>query len=218
MAKRSAGIFFFRRAPALEVLLVHPGGPFWAKKDLGAWSIPKGEHDEGEDGLACAIREFERGDRHRPDAGELDDLGTISQKAGKVVQAWALEGDLDADAVRSNTFAMQWPPRSGRMQEFPEVDRAEWFSLDAARERINPAQAAFLDRLASGSGHDLTVGCKCAQGGHTLRMRWLWRPTCSTWICRRSPSSASRARRAVLDALSGIAVDRDAIGVVVSRR
>jgi predicted NUDIX family NTP pyrophosphohydrolase len=148
-SKRSAGILLYRRTPDLEVLLVHPGGPFWAKKDEGAWSIPKGEHDEGEDAQACALREFTEETGSAPSPGELDDLGAIKQKAGKVVQAWALEGDLDARTVRSNTFSMQWPPRSGRMQEFPEVDRAEWFDLDAARQRINPAQAAFLDRLVS---------------------------------------------------------------------
>jgi predicted NUDIX family NTP pyrophosphohydrolase len=151
MAKRSAGILLFRRDP-LEVLLVHPGGPFWAKKDLGAWSIPKGEHEEGEDAMACAIREFGEETGSEPNPGELTDLGTIKQKAGKVVQAWALEGDLDASAITSNTFSMQWPPRSGRFQDFPEVDRAEWFSLDVAAERINPAQAEFLDRLRNRFG------------------------------------------------------------------
>jgi predicted NUDIX family NTP pyrophosphohydrolase len=151
MAKRSAGILLFRRDP-LEVLLVHPGGPFWAKKDLGAWSIPKGEHEEGEDAMACALREFTEETGSAPAPGELTDLGTVKQKAGKVVAAWALEGDLDAGAVTSNTFSMQWPPRSGRLQEFPEVDRAEWFSLDAALERINPAQAAFLERLRNRFG------------------------------------------------------------------
>jgi len=150
--KRSAGILLFRRTPELEVLLVHPGGPLWAKKDLGAWSIPKGEHDEGEDGRACAIREFTEETGSAPSPGALADLGTVTQKAGKVVQAWALEGDLDAAAVRSNTFSLQWPPRSGRMQEFPEIDRAEWFSLHDARECINPAQAAFLERLGERFG------------------------------------------------------------------
>jgi predicted NUDIX family NTP pyrophosphohydrolase len=149
MAKRSAGILLYRRTPELEVLLVHPGGPFWAKKDLGAWSIPKGEHDEGEDAQACARREFEEELGSPPTPAELEDLGTVRQKAGKVVQAWALEGDLDAAAVRSNTFSMQWPPRSGQLRDFPEVDRAEWFSLQEARKRINPAQAAFLDRLTA---------------------------------------------------------------------
>lgn len=147
MAKRSAGILLYRRNPALEVLLVHPGGPFWAKKDLGAWSIPKGEHDAAEEALACALREFEEETGTRPAAGDLADLGTVKQKSGKVVQAWALEGDLDAAAIRSNTFELEWPPRSGRVREFPEIDRAEWFGADEARERINPAQAAFLERL-----------------------------------------------------------------------
>jgi len=148
MAKRSSGILLHRgTGAALEVLLVHPGGPFWAKKDAGAWSIPKGEHDAEEEALTAALREFEEETGARPDVGELEDLGTVRQKSGKVVQAWALAGDLDADAIRSNTFTMQWPPRSGRQAEFPEVDRAAWFSLDEARERILPAQAAFLDRL-----------------------------------------------------------------------
>jgi predicted NUDIX family NTP pyrophosphohydrolase len=146
--KRSAGILLYRRrADELEVLLVHPGGPFWASKDLGAWSIPKGEHDADEDARACALREFEEETGSAPTAGELAELGEVRQKSGKVVAAWALEGDLDPATIRSNSFTMQWPPRSGQMKEFPEVDRAEWFGLEAARERINPAQAIFLDRL-----------------------------------------------------------------------
>lgn len=145
--KRSAGILLYRRTPSLEVLLVHPGGPFWAKKDLGVWSIPKGEYDDDEDPLACALREFEEETGTRLEAPDPVDLGTVRQKSGKVVQAWAVEGDLDVASVRSNTFEMEWPPRSGQTRSFPEVDRAEWFSLEAARERINPAQAAFLDRL-----------------------------------------------------------------------
>jgi predicted NUDIX family NTP pyrophosphohydrolase len=152
-AKRSAGILLYRHGDeGLEVLLVHPGGPLWARKDLGAWSIPKGEHDEAEEALACALREFEEETGGAPAPGELTELGEVRQKAGKVVAAWALEGDLDPGTVRSNTFTMQWPPRSGQMQEFPEVDRAEWFALEAARERINPAQAAFLDRLSERFG------------------------------------------------------------------
>src|SRR3954449_9966746 len=131
MAKRSSGILLHRGAGAsLEVLLVHPGGPFWAGKDLGAWSIPKGEHDDAEDAQACAIREFTEETGSAPAPGQLDDLGTVTQKAGKVVQAWALEGDLDPARVESNTFSMQWPPRSGRIQEFPEVDRAAWFAVN----------------------------------------------------------------------------------------
>ncbi len=149
-AKRSAGILLHRRSSdgALEVLLVHPGGPFWAKKDLGAWSIPKGEYEDGEDALAAARREFAEELGSPAADGELVALGEVRQKSGKVVTAWALEGDIDADAVTSNTFTMEWPPRSGRTREFPEVDRAAWFGLDEARERILPAQAPLLDRLA----------------------------------------------------------------------
>jgi predicted NUDIX family NTP pyrophosphohydrolase len=130
-----------------EVLLVHPGGPFWAKKDAGAWSIPKGEYDDGEDPRACAAREFEEELGSPLPAGELEELGTVKLRSGKQIVAFAVAGDLDADAIRSNTFTLEWPPRSGRMQEFPEVDRAGWFGLDEAREKLNPAQAEFLDRL-----------------------------------------------------------------------
>jgi predicted NUDIX family NTP pyrophosphohydrolase len=136
------------RNGAREVLLVHPGGPFWAKKDAGAWSIPKGEYEEGEDPRACAAREFEEelGAPLPPDAA-LTDLGTVKLRSGKEVVAFAAAGDLDPDAIRSNTFTLEWPPRSGRMREFPEVDRAGWFSLEEAREKLNAAQAALLDRL-----------------------------------------------------------------------
>jgi predicted NUDIX family NTP pyrophosphohydrolase len=148
-AKRSAGILLHRhRNGEREVLLVHPGGPFWAKKDLGAWSIPKGEYEDGEDARACALREFAEELGAPPPDGELVDLGEVRQRSGKVVTGWALEGDADADAIQSNTFTMEWPPRSGAMREFPEVDRAAWFSLGEARERILPAQAPLLDRLA----------------------------------------------------------------------
>jgi predicted NUDIX family NTP pyrophosphohydrolase len=144
----SAGILLHRRGEAgVEVLLVHPGGPFWARKDLGAWSIPKGELDEGEDPRACAVREFaEETGTQLPD-GALDDLGSVKLKSGKVVVAFAVAGDLDPATVVSNTFELEWPPRSGRTQTVPEIDRAEWFGLDAAREKLNPAQAAFVDRL-----------------------------------------------------------------------
>lgn len=130
---------------------MHPGGPVWARRDAGVWSIPKGEYTDDEDPLAAARREFaeELGFPPAlavPDAEPLD-LGEIRQKSGKRVRAWALEGDLDAEQARSNTFSMQWPPRSGRTQEFPEVDRAEWFGLDEAREKLNPAQVPLLDRL-----------------------------------------------------------------------
>jgi predicted NUDIX family NTP pyrophosphohydrolase len=147
--KRSAGILLHRRRDgAHEVLLVHPGGPFWARRDAGAWSIPKGEYDSGEDPLAAARREFAEELGVAPPEGPVDDLGEVRQKAGKRVRAWAVAGDIDVDAVVSNTFELEWPPRSGRMIDVPEVDRAEWFSLEAAREKINPAQAELLDRLA----------------------------------------------------------------------
>ena len=150
MPVRSAGILLYRRsAGALELLLVHPGGPYWARKDDGAWSIPKGEHADGEDPLDCARREFEEETGTAPPVGALVALGEVRQRSGKRVSAWAAEGDLDADAVRSNTFTVEWPPRSGRMQEFPEVDRAGWFTLDAARAKILAAQTPFLDRLVS---------------------------------------------------------------------
>ena len=143
----SAGLLLFRKIdPTTEVLLVHPGGPFWAKKDLGAWSIPKGEIPEGESPETTARREFEEELSTRPE-GELIALGEVQQRAGKVVQAWAIEGNLDFAKVRSNTFEMEWPPRSGKKQSFPEIDRAEFFSLDEARKKINPAQAEFIDRL-----------------------------------------------------------------------
>jgi predicted NUDIX family NTP pyrophosphohydrolase len=150
MARRSAGILLHRPGTeGTEVLLVHPGGPFWAKKDDGAWSIPKGEYDHGEDPLACARREFaEELGSLPPETGEPVELGEVRQRGGKVVSAWAVAGDLDPTAIHSNTFTMEWPPRSGQMREFPEVDRAAWFALDEARERILPAQAPLLDRLA----------------------------------------------------------------------
>jgi predicted NUDIX family NTP pyrophosphohydrolase len=144
----SAGVLLYRRRPALEVLLVHPGGPFFARKDAGAWSIPKGELEPGEDLEARARREFfEETGTALPDDTPLEPLGEVRQKGGKRVHAFAAEGDLDAGAIVSNTFELQWPPRSGRTQTFPEVDRAAWFDLDTAREKINPAQAELLDRL-----------------------------------------------------------------------
>jgi predicted NUDIX family NTP pyrophosphohydrolase len=142
----SAGILVYRRRSRVEVLLVHPGGPFWAKKDDGAWSIPKGEFAEGEDPADAARRELAE-ETGLVVAGELRPLGRVTQAGGKVVHAWAVEADVDAAAIRSNTFSMEWPPRSGRMQQFPEVDRAAWFSIDEARVKLLPAQRAFLDRL-----------------------------------------------------------------------
>jgi predicted NUDIX family NTP pyrophosphohydrolase len=149
MAARSAGILLYRRrGDQLEVLLVHPGGPLWARRDQGAWSTPKGEYEPGEDALAAARREFQEELGVAPPDGPSEELGEIRQKSGKRVRAWAIAGDLDPEAITSNTLALEWPPRSGRLIEVPEVDRAEWFTLEQARERINPAQAALLDRLA----------------------------------------------------------------------
>lgn len=136
---------FRRRGAGLEVLLVHPGGPFWARKDDGAWSIPKGEYTQ-EYPLACALREFEEELGIRPE-GEAVPLGEIRQKGGKLVTGFAMAGDFDPAAFVSNTFEMEWPPRSGKVQSFPEIDRVQWFSADEARVRINTAQAALIDRL-----------------------------------------------------------------------
>lgn len=148
MPRTSAGLLMYRRgAGGLQVLLVHPGGPFWRSKDLGAWSIPKGEVVEGEDLLACAKREFEEELGFTP-SGSFRPLSQVKQKGGKTVHAWCFEGDCDLRNIRSNTFTMEWPPKSGREVEFPEVDRAEWFDVPTARKKINPAQAALLEELA----------------------------------------------------------------------
>ena len=148
MPARSAGILLFRRpAGRLEVLLVHPGGPFWARRDEGAWSIPKGEHDDGEEPIDAARREFAEETGTVLPEGELIDLGEVRQRSGKRVSAWAAEGDLDPGSVHSNTFELEWPPRSGQLRAFPEVDKAGWFAPDDARRRLVPAQAAFVDRL-----------------------------------------------------------------------
>jgi predicted NUDIX family NTP pyrophosphohydrolase len=145
---RSAGILLYRlRDGEPEVLIVHPGGPFWARKDAGAWSIPKGEYEDGEDPQVCALREFEEETGTALSPAELTELGDVRLKSGKQITAWAVEGDLDAGAIVSNTFEMEWPPGSGRRREFPEVDRAGWFGLGEASAKLNPAQGAFLDRL-----------------------------------------------------------------------
>ena len=147
MAKRSAGLLLYRvKEREIEAFLVHPGGPFWAKKDEGAWTIPKGEIDAGEDALAAAIREFAE-ETGATLAGEFRALPPIRQAGGKTVLAWAIAGELDPDAIRSNEFEIEWPPKSGQRQRFPEIDRAEWFALDEARRKINKAQAALLDAL-----------------------------------------------------------------------
>ena len=146
-AKRSAGLLLYRRpAGKLEVLLVHPGGPFWQKKDLGAWTIPKGEFAAEEDPLDAARREFHE-ETGREVAGPFMPLTPVKQAGGKTVHAWAVEGDFDPRALKSNTFSLEWPPRSGRRQEFPEVDRAAWFDLEEAKRRINRGQADLLYEL-----------------------------------------------------------------------
>lgn len=148
MTKRSAGILLYKRPGGeLLVLLAHPGGPFWQKRDYGAWTIPKGEFDAGELPEDAARREF-RQELGVEAVGTLQPLGEIIQKGGKRVIAFALEGDFDAAALRSNTFEIEWPPRSGRIQAFPEVDRVEWMALPVAREKLLPSQVELLDRLA----------------------------------------------------------------------
>jgi predicted NUDIX family NTP pyrophosphohydrolase len=153
MARRSAGLLLYRRRDgAVELLLVHPGGPLWARRDAGAWSIPKGEVDEGEDPRAVALREFEEETGHPAPRGELVALGEVRQRGGKLVTAWAAAGDLDPAAITSNTFTLEWPPRSGRRREFPEVDRAGWFDPATAREKLLAAQAELVDRLLAALG------------------------------------------------------------------
>jgi predicted NUDIX family NTP pyrophosphohydrolase len=151
MPKRSAGLLLYRRNKELEVFLVHPGGPFWAKRDLGAWSIPKGEYEVDEEPLAAARREFEE-ETGFPATGNFIELGELKQPGGKVVSAWAFEGDFDANNLRSNAFAMEWPPRSGRKIEFPEVDRGCWYSIEDAKQRLLPGQCEFLNRLLRSLG------------------------------------------------------------------
>src|SRR5580698_9851164 len=155
----SAGILLFRRRQGnLEVLLAHPGGPFWAKKDAGAWSIPKGLIDSTEDYLSAALREFEEEIGFRPD-GPFLSLDTIRQKAGKVIHAWACEGDVDPAQTTSNKISIEWPPRSGKQVEIPEVDRCQWFRPAEARGKLNPAQVAFMERLKDAlKGEDRSSG------------------------------------------------------------
>ena len=148
--RTSAGILLWRRRDdRLEVLLAHPGGPFWVKKDLGHWTIPKGEVEPGEELTAVARREFAEETGHDLPDGPLVELGEIRQKSGKLVLGWAVTGDLDPSTAVSNTYDVEWPPRSGRIQSFPEIDRVEWFDLDEARRRLKTAQVPFLDRLAA---------------------------------------------------------------------
>jgi predicted NUDIX family NTP pyrophosphohydrolase len=150
MPPRSAGILLYRRRPAgVEVLLVHPGGPFWAKRDDGAWSLPKGLIEPGEEPVAAALREFEEELGAPPvTSSPAVHLGVVVQKGGKHVEAWAVEGDFDAAAISSSSFTIEWPPRSGRMRSFPEVDRADWFGLTAAGRKLLASQSPFLERLS----------------------------------------------------------------------
>ncbi len=145
--KKSAGILLYRLLKNKpEFFLVHPGGPFWTNKDAGAWTIPKGEYDINEEPLAAAIREFSEETGHII-SGNFISLTPIIQKAGKQVDAWALEGDIDTTNIRSNSFNIEWPPKSGNWKSYPEIDRAEWFDIKTAKEKINPAQVAFLEEL-----------------------------------------------------------------------
>ncbi|HSD56165.1 MAG TPA: NUDIX domain-containing protein [Candidatus Saccharimonadales bacterium] len=150
--KQSAGLLLFRKTNRVEVLLVHPGGPFWAKKDVGSWSIPKGEFLDDEEPQVAARREFSEELGVTAPEGELMELGSAKQSSGKVVYAWALEADLDTQHVKSNTFEMEWPPKSGQMQEFPEVDRAGWFSLTQASNKLAKGQVPLLQVLAEKLG------------------------------------------------------------------
>ena len=149
MPKLSAGLLVHRRrGPGVEILLVHPGGPFWKNRDEGAWSIPKGEHEPGDDPLRIAVREFEEElGVGPPDVTDAVPLGELRQPSGKRVTAWAVEGDVNVAEVRSNTFETEWPPRSGKTYAFPEVDRAGWFDLDTARRRLLRGQVGFVERL-----------------------------------------------------------------------
>jgi predicted NUDIX family NTP pyrophosphohydrolase len=147
MPKTSAGILLYRKENnVLRVFLIHPGGPFFEKKDAGIWSIPKGEIGKGEEPLAAALREFEEETGCLP-FGAFIPLSPVTQKGGKTVIAWAAEGGCDAETIRSNTFRLEWPPKSGTMQEFPEVDRAGWFTIDEAKQKLHPAQVALVDEL-----------------------------------------------------------------------
>jgi predicted NUDIX family NTP pyrophosphohydrolase len=152
---RSSGLLVYRVGSGrIEVLLAHPGGPFWQKRDEGVWSVVKGEIDDGEDPLAAARREFEEETGLTPPSGPETPLGSITQKAGKVVEVWAIEGEVDPASVVPGTFRMEWPPRSGRFADFPEVDRVAWFDPDTARNKLNPAQVELLDRLLEHLGSE----------------------------------------------------------------
>jgi predicted NUDIX family NTP pyrophosphohydrolase len=153
MAKRSSGLLMYRgHGGELQVFLAHPGGPYFAQKDDGVWTIPKGEIDPGEDPLACAKREFLEETGLAPEAAEFIPLGEIKQRGGKVVQAWAFRGEWGERELKCNTFELEWPPRSGRKHSFPEIDRAQFFAIDDARRKLNPAQVELIDRLLAKLG------------------------------------------------------------------
>ncbi len=155
MKKRSAGLLVYRNSgKGLEVFISHPGGPFFAGKDEGAWSIPKGLYEDGESSIAVAKREFEEEIGQKPPTGNYIDLGSIKRSDGKVIEAWAVAGDIDENSVISNTFELEWPPRTGRMQQFPEVDRAGWFDVESAAAKLQTAQIEFLKRLTRNLGDD----------------------------------------------------------------
>lgn len=170
MAKTSAGLLMYRfRNQCLEVFLVHPGGPYWTNKDLGAWSIPKGEYSDREDPLAAARREFYEETGFEA-TGEFRELAELRQPGGKRIRAWAFRGDCDAEAVRSNAFSIEWPPKSGRQAEFPEIDRAGWFDVGVAREKILKGQVGFLDKLCAILGYDVpSETCSGSSGGRNGR-------------------------------------------------
>jgi predicted NUDIX family NTP pyrophosphohydrolase len=150
MPKRSAGLLVYRLAKKhLQVLLVHPGGPLYTRKDAGVWSIPKGEYDETEDPLTVAVREFHEETGNTLHGEQYIELGAVKLKSGKIITAWAVEADFEHPFIRSNAFGMEWPPKSGKMQLFPEVDNAKWFPIDEAIEKIHPAQVKFIHQLAS---------------------------------------------------------------------
>jgi predicted NUDIX family NTP pyrophosphohydrolase len=201
LPRRSAGLLLFRRRGSeqgteagVEVMLVHMGGPFWARKDEGAWSIPKGEYGDDEEPLAVARREFEEEIGRPPPAGPLLELGEVRQSGGKVVAAWALEADVEVSEIESNTFEIEWPPRSGRMREFPEVDRADWFDLDTARTKLVRAQGGLLDALLERLGSRVLNRPKrqCATtAGGTCRRRLSVR----MHVTRRSSAARPRPHR-----------------------
>jgi predicted NUDIX family NTP pyrophosphohydrolase len=158
MKKQSAGLLLYRRQDVtIEVLLVHPGGPFWAKKDVGAWSIPKGEFTDDEEPLAAAQREFAEELGTPAPKGNVIDLGTARQSSGKTVYAWAQEADFDASSPRSNLVEIEWPPKSGKTQSFPEIDKAAWFTLEVARQKLVKGQVPLLEALATQLGVSLEV-------------------------------------------------------------